>query len=276
MSADPANTVDAAAAAPPSPPLSVPVAEKRKTLKPLHTVLLTCALTVLAVAIVLGVVPAMARWWRFGGTTPPVLHALATSHRGKTCTPIMPAELVQGTALEGLVNLRDVRATLATHMEARNFPGICAQHLEDTDLHVCICLLNVAYSSNDTANIVEMSNMRLTGVSLHRRIDSTERSIFCKNTYKVERFETITLEYVSAGGVVMERELSGRGALVAQQLIQLQRGKQTCTDSDEQAALNELRASVERLESMVGYVVETTQQQQQRNNGPLRLPQTAH
>jgi len=215
-----------------------------------HIVLVTVAVVVLALVLP----PTMRRaaiWWQTGGARPPVVYALAQIVPTEPCMPVNIDELRNGTAVYGTIELRNVRASLHHHLrysgpDGTQQQGIAAQYLERH--RICMALVNVIYAPDDAPNLVEMFNMRIIGASTNRRTRNTERSVLCAHPYTARRFQDIVIEYWTATGVRMERDVFGVAAQTIQQIDDVQSGNGYCQDTNLEAQLERLRRRVDGID----------------------------
>lgn len=251
--------VDATPAPPPTPatsppPTTKPIAAKAKTpqiIKWLRWGSVVCVALMLAIVIPRAGV-FLVDWWAAGRGVPPVVYALAHIVPTEECIRVTPDEVRNGTAAFGTVSLRNVRASLHHHMrygtEATGpLHGIAAQYLERH--RICFALVNLIYAPTEPDNLVEMYNLRVTGVSKSRVVRNTERSVLCKESYQARRFQEIVVEYITADGVRMEREVKGVAAQTIQQLDDVQSGRGYCKDTNLEAQLQKLHERIDGMEA---------------------------
>lgn len=234
-------------AEPPSwPPLQVrapyvPEARASPPPRDWRTALLVVAAILLAVVAVLLAPGAFVRariWWEAGGMIPPVIHALANVVPTDPCMLVNIDELVNGTAIFGTIDLRDVRASLHHHLRygrGGTLQGIAAQYLQRHN--ICLALVNMIFAPGDPPNLIEMYNMRVTGVSRNLIVRNTEYSILCAEPYTAHRYQDIVVEYTTSKGVRMEREVHGVAAATIQQINDVQEGRGYCKDTNVEAQL---------------------------------------
>jgi peptide deformylase len=234
----PATEQAAAAASPPKPAIARNrVADYQKWA--------AIAIAVVVLALVLPRAGGyLADWWVAGRGVPPVVYALAHVVPTEECLRVTPDEIRNGTtAAGGVVSLRNVRASLYHHLrygtgDTGPLQGISAQYLERH--RICLALVNMVFSPTDKENLVEMYNLRVTGGSTSRVVQNTERSVLCKEPYTVKRFQVIIVEYYTAEGVRMEREVKGVAAQIIQQLDDVQSGRGYCKDTNVEALVQKL------------------------------------
>jgi len=246
------NVAPPAAVEAKTPETVVPVPPRPKWT--LHLAARIVLVTVAVVVLALVLPPTMRRaaiWWQTGGVRPPVVYALAQIVPTEPCMPVNIDELRNGTAVYGTIELRNVRASLHHHLrysgpDGTQQQGIAAQYLERH--RICMALVNMIYAPDDAPNLVEMFNMRIIGASTNRRTRNTERSVLCTHPYTARRFQDIVIEYWTATGVRMERDVFGVAAQTIQQIDDVQSGNGYCQDTNLEAQLERLRRRVDAID----------------------------
>lgn len=186
-----------------------------------------------------------------------LLYGLAHVVPSTRCIPVPVQDIINGTTRYGTVDLAVVRASLKHHMRYGvghgGLQAISAAHFERQNL--CMALVNLINGPHDKPNVVEMYNMRIMFVKPKaRRVSALERSIFCKEPIRRERFAVVDVEYWDRNGEYTIGSLDGLSALHVQQVYEVERAVTSCSDSNVEVTLNRMqRDIVEMNENMVAY-----------------------
>lgn len=185
-----------------------------------------------------------------------LLYGLAHIVPSTGCIPVPVPDIKNGTTRFGTVDLSIVRASLKHHMRYGvghgGLQAISAAHFERQNL--CMALVNLVNGPQDKPNVVEMYNLRVVTGSTRNTLTSTERSIFCKEPFKKQRFRTVLIEYWDKHGEYFSGTVTGLAAIFVQQVEEVQEAEASCTDSNIEVALQRMERKVHQLsDAMVAY-----------------------
>jgi hypothetical protein len=124
------------------------------------------------------------------------------------------------------MHVEEIRASMARHLMESDFDYICAQHI---DVQACMCIMQV------DGQLVDVVNLRITGVSSNNVVRNRESSLFCPNSMaiiNVRRYESVYASMeVPSTGERFERWYSGKVAYSLQQIFEVQIGLSPCRDN---------------------------------------------
>jgi hypothetical protein len=229
-------------------PTSITIDIRFLTARPWRTLMVVAV--VCALIAVFSERRSLMTWYRTGGARPPVVYALNSVVPSTRCDRLTPEEIVNGTAHNGQINLRNIKASLLHWMQFASpdnepLQGICARYLERYG--VCYCIVNMVRTQQEPPNWMDMYNMEIIGTSPYMFRRNTERSVLCKNTIETVRFEEITVRWTNEEGFIREREVKGLAAQTIQQIDAVQRGEGSCQDSNTDAAIAMLTKKINDL-----------------------------
>lgn len=181
----------------------------------------------------------------------PLVYAMATRLPTTPCSRVSEEDVLNGTALDGYISLRDMKATLEQHIHEGGLRGMCAQYLSVNK--ICMCIVDMS-RDGDRPDFQIMYNVDIMGVSREKHVRNTEKSVLCADPVEVIRFAEIGVEYLSDDGVVRERWVKGSAAQTIQQLNIVERGRGSCEDSNAEAQLKILADIVSDIRTRLSYI----------------------
>lgn len=176
----------------------------------------------------------------------PIVYAMATRLPTTPCARVSSDDVLNGTAMHGYVNLRDMKATLEQHISdggggGAPLRGMCAQYLSVNK--ICMCIVDMS-RDGDKPDYRTMYNIDIVGISPDDHVRNTEKSALCADPVEVLRFAEIGVEYLSEEGMMHERWVKGQAAQIIQQLNIVERGRGSCEDSNLEAQIKILTDTV--------------------------------
>lgn len=205
------------------------------------------------------------------GAKPPMMFALTDRLPDRVCEPISLADIHNGTAFKGEIDLRSLLESLRYHLQenkkGERLQGVCAQHLQSW--RACICIVNMSPAPGNY-DYVEMYNMKVIGYTpdpeLRRRV--VESSTFCPgSTTESIRFDSIVIQYMDEQGVLVERAVRGSPAYTLQQCNEAQAARSTCAATNIEIMVNRLQRTIDDVAA--GHILGKADQL------PFFLPKTA-
>lgn len=176
----------------------------------------------------------------------PIVYAMATRLPTTPCARVSSEDVLNGTAMQGYVILRDMKATLEQHISdggggGAPLRGMCAQYLSVNK--ICMCIVDMS-RDGDKPDYRTMYNIDIVGISPDDHVRNTEKSALCADPVEVLRFAEIGVEYLSEEGMMHERWVKGQAAQIIQQLNIVERGRGSCEDSNLEAQIKILTDTV--------------------------------
>lgn len=164
----------------------------------------------------------------------------------RSCIPVSPEEIKQGSILNGSLLLSDLHISLIHHSKKLNVNGMCAQHL-DKKKH-CYCVLQRA-----NGEYLDIYNLEMHGASFEEKEPIEETSVFCKRSVDTWRWKKLWVSYVDREGTLIERLFEGQESYVLQHLLLVMKGLGHCEDNNDSALLANLRDRVAILTQLVSH-----------------------